>query len=201
MPERVTVVGWLNTFPEMAAVREAIDADSVLGTRLDTMVGTEFSLQQRALDWLLVQHLLEPVIVTSRSYDFDEAVFDQHFNRLDAGLRADTIRFVEFFPLNGFTSSMADIALPDGVVLRPMTDRQISRAIQVLAVPAEFSGGPNSMQVSRFHQWAVMREQDYPVHSYKQGMPEHPQGPIFPKHDARSCVCNVPELIGMSLPM
>jgi len=50
MPERVTVVGWLNTFAEMAAVREAIDADPVLGTRLDTMVGTEFSLNQRPLD-------------------------------------------------------------------------------------------------------------------------------------------------------
>lgn len=181
MPERVTVVGWLNTFTEMTAVRNAIDADPVLGTRVDTMVGTEFSLNQRPLDWLLVQHLLEPMIITSSSYDFDEAVFEQHFDRLDAGLRADTIRFVEFIPINGFTTSMSDIALADGVVLRLMTDRQISRAIQVLAVPAEFSGGPNSVQVSRFHQWAVMREQGYPVRSYKQGMPEQTHGPDFPR--------------------
>lgn len=181
MPERVTVVGWLSTFAEMTAVREAIDADPVLGTRLDTMVGTEFSLNQRPLDWLLVEHLLEPMIIASRSYEFDEALFELQFNRLDAGLRADTIRFVEFVPLNGFTSSMTDIALADGVVLRPMTDRQVSRAIKVLAVPAEFGGGPNSVQVSRFHQWAVMREQGYPVRSYKQGMPEQPQAPDFPR--------------------
>lgn len=181
MPERVTIVGWLNTFTEMTAVRDAIDADPDLGTRLDTMVGTEFSLNQRPLDWLLVEHLLEPMIITSRSYFFDEAVFDQHFDRLDAGLRADIIRFVEFIPLNGFTSSTADIALADGVTLRPMTDRQISRAIQVLAVPAEFSGGPNSVQVSRFHQWAVTREQAYPVRSYKQGMPVQTHGPDFPR--------------------
>lgn len=76
---------------------------------------------------------------------------------------------------------MSAIALADGMVLRPMTDRQISRAIQVLAVPAEHSGGSNSVQVSRFHQWAMMRERDYPVRSYKQGMPEHPHGPDFPK--------------------
>lgn len=181
MPERVTVVGWLGTFAEMNAVREAIDADPVLGTRLDTMVGTEFSLNQRPLDWLLVEHLLEPLIIASRSYVFDETAFDLQFKRLDAGLRADTIRFVEFVPLNGFTSSMADIALVDGVVLRPMTDRQVNRAIQVLAVPVEFSGGPNSVQVSRFHQWAVMREQGYPVRSHKQGMPEQPQAPNFPR--------------------
>jgi hypothetical protein len=121
------------------------------------------------------------MIIASRSYKFDEAQFELQFNRLDAGLRADTIRFVEFMPLNGFTSNMADIALADGVVLRPMTDRQVSRAIQVLAVPAEFSGGPNSVHVSRFHQWAVMREQGYPVRSYKQRMPEQPQAPDFPK--------------------
>jgi hypothetical protein len=181
MPERVSVVGWLNTFAEMTAVREAIDADPVLGSRVDAMVGTAFSLNQRRLDWLFVEHLLEPVIIASRSYEFDEAVFDQQLNRLDAGLRADTIRFVEFIPLNGFTSSMSDIALADGVVLRPMTDRQVSRAIQVLAVPAEFSGGPNSVQVSRFHQWAVMRDQGYPVRSYKQGMLEQPQAPDFPR--------------------
>ncbi len=181
MPERVTIVGWLNSFSEMAAVRDAISVDPVLGARVDTMVGTEFSLNQRPLDWLLVQHLLEPMIIDIRTYDFNEAVFEQHFNRLDAGLRADTIRFVEFVPLNGFTSSMSDIALVDGVVLHPMTDRQISRAIQVLAVPAEFSGGPNSVQVSRFHQWAVMREQEYPVRSDKQGMLDQHRGSDFPR--------------------
>jgi hypothetical protein len=180
MPERVAMVNWLDTFAEMGAVREAIDADPVLGTRIDTMVGTEFSLQQRRLDWLLVEHLLEPMIVTSRAYEFDGAVLELHYNRLEAGLLADTIRFVEFVPLTGFTSSMAEIALLDGVVLRPMTDPQMSRAIQVLAVPAEFSGGPNSVQVSRFHQWAVMREHSYPIRSYKQGMPERPQAPRFP---------------------
>jgi len=164
----------------MVAVREAIDVDPILSTRVDTMVGTEFSLQQRRLDWLLVEHLLEPMIVTTRTYEFDEAVFDEHYSRLEAGLLTDIVRLVEFIPLNGFVSSMAEIALPDGVVLLPMTDRQMSRAVQVLAVPAEFSGGPNSVQVSRFHQWAVTKEQSYPVRSYKLGMPEHPQAPSFP---------------------
>jgi hypothetical protein len=180
MPERVTVVNWLDTFAEMVAVRKAIDADPILSTRVDTLAGTEFSLQQRRLDWMLVEHLLEPMIAATRAYEFDEAVFDLFYNRLEAGVLANMVRLVEFVPLNGFTSSMAGIALPDGMVLRPMTDRQMSRAIQVLAVPAEFSGGPNSVQVSRFHQWAVTREQRYPVRSYKHGMPKHPHAPNFP---------------------
>jgi len=180
LPERVAMVNWLDTFAEMASVREAIDVDPTLSMRVDTMVGTEFSLQQRRLDWLLVENLLEPLIVTSRAYEFRVAVFDLHYNRLEAGLLADTIRFIEFVPLNGFMSSMAEIALADNMILRPMTDPQMSRAIQVLAVPAEFSGGPNSVQVSRFHQWALKREQSYPFRSYKQGMPERPQAPNFP---------------------
>lgn len=179
MPERVTRVNWLDTFAEMTAVRDAIDADPILSTRVDTTVGVEFSLQPRRLDWLLVEHLLEPMIVTTRTYEFDETVFDLHYGRLEAGLLADIVRLVEFVPLNGFTTSTA-ITLSDGVMLRPMTDRQMSRAIQVLAAPAEFSAGPNSVQVSRFHQWAVTREQSYPVRSYRQGMPERPQGPNFP---------------------
>jgi hypothetical protein len=179
MPERVTMVNWLDTFAEMVAVRDAIDADPILSTRVDTMIGTEFSLQKRRLDWLLVEHLLEPMIVTTRTYEFNETVFDLHYNHLEAGLLSNTVRLVEFVPLNGFASSTAEIALPDDVVLRPMTDRQLSRAIQVLAVPTEFSGS-NSVQVSRFHQWAVTSEQSYPVRSYKQGMPEHPQAPSFP---------------------
>jgi hypothetical protein len=179
-PEQVTVVNWLDTFAEMVAVRNVIDADLILSTRVDTMVGTEFSLQQRRLDWLLVECLLEPMIVTTRTYEFDEAVFDLHYNRLESGLLADTVRLVEFVPLNCFRATMAEIPLPDGLVLCPMTDRQMSRTIQVLAAPAEFGGGPNSVQVSRFHQWAVTKEQSYPVRSYKQEMLEQPQAPSFP---------------------
>lgn len=72
MPEHVTKVNWFDTFAEMVAVRDAIDADPILSTRVDTMVGVEFSLQQRRLDWLLIEHLLEPMIVTTRTYEFDE---------------------------------------------------------------------------------------------------------------------------------
>lgn len=181
MPAQVRVVGWLDTFTEMGSVRAAFGADPVLNTRVDTGVGTEFSKTQRELGWLLVRHLLEPLIVATRAYVFDKALFKQHFHRLDDGLRSDNIRFVEFIPLNGFSSSVSDVDLGDGVVLREMTDRQISHAIRALAVPAESSGGPNSVQVSRLHQWALMREQRYPVHSDKLSSPEPPRGPDYPR--------------------
>jgi len=92
LPERVGMVNWLDTFAEMAAVREAIDEDPILGTRVDTPVGTEFSLRQRRLDWLLVKHLLEPMIIATGSYQFDTTVLDLHYSRLEAGLLADVVR-------------------------------------------------------------------------------------------------------------
>lgn len=78
MPERVSTVGWLDTFSQMADVRKAIDADPVLGARVDTAVGTEFSLHPRRLDRLLVEHLLEPIVLVTRTFRFDETVFDAH---------------------------------------------------------------------------------------------------------------------------
>ncbi|MEV6624363.1 hypothetical protein AB0M83_17580 [Amycolatopsis sp. NPDC051106] len=58
IPARASEAGWLDTFPEMVAVREVIDADSTIGSRVDTVVGTEFAKQFRRLNWLLVEHLL-----------------------------------------------------------------------------------------------------------------------------------------------
>lgn len=187
LPDRVPMVGWLDTFPEMSSVRSAVNADPIMSVRMDTAVGTEFSLQDRRLNWLLVEHLLEPMVVTVHAYRYDEAVFDAQYGRLEAGLLADEVRLVEFLPLNGFISSFEEVELSDDLVLRPMPDWQMSAAIRVLAVPAEFGGGPNSVDVSRLNQWALTAERSYPVCSDKQGMPERPIAPPFPSlEDAAS---------------
>ncbi|MGH3822312.1 MAG: hypothetical protein ACRDRA_05670 [Pseudonocardiaceae bacterium] len=183
LPDRVPMVGWLDTFPEMLSVRNVINADPIVSARVDTAVGTEFCLQDRRLDWLLVEHLLEPMVVTVHAYRFEEAVFDTLYGRLEAGLLADEVHLVEFLPLNGFISCIEEVELSDGLVLRRMTDRQMSAAIGVLAVPAGFGGGPNSVDVSWLNQWALMTERSYPVCSYKQGMPDHPIAPPFPSFE------------------
>lgn len=179
-PDRVGTVGWLDTFAEMAVVREAIDADTFLSTRVDTSVGAEFSLKDRPLDRLLIEHLLEPMITAAHTYEFSGPGFQTHYSRLEAGLMVDFVRLVEVVPLSGFVSNMGEIALADGLTLRPTSDPQMSKAIQFLAVPAEFAGLANSVTVSRFHQWALTTEHVYPLHTYKLGMPEQPRGPSFP---------------------
>lgn len=182
MPARVSHYRWLETFPQMAAVRAAIDADPVLSTRVDTLVGVEFHARHRQLGLLLVEHLLEPVVTATRSYQFDEDTFDALYRRLEDGLLTEQVHVVEFIPLLAFVaaSPFDRVELGNGLVLEPMTDSQISAAIMHGAVPVEFSGGTNSVRLSRFHQWALTTQHTFPVCSAAQGMPAQPVAPPFP---------------------
>jgi hypothetical protein len=180
MPQRVSTPGWLDTFPEMAEVRASIDTDPVIATRVDTMFGTEFSKNFRRLDWLLIEHLLEPLVRDGGAFRCDDAIFDPHYARLEDGLLAAEIRMVEFVPLNAFISDVEEIPLAAGLVLRPMTDLQLSAAIRVQGVPGSFGSGPTAFEVSWLNQWALHAEQSFPVRSYKQPQSGHPAPPPFP---------------------
>ncbi|WP_326564413.1 hypothetical protein [Micromonospora peucetia] len=181
MPGRVADYRFLDTFAEMAAVRAIVAADEVLRERVDCVVGVEFALTHRQLGWTLVQHVLEPMVVAVRSYRFDQDAFDAAYNRLEDGLLATRARLVEAVPLNAFTptAGIEAVTLPDGLVLQPMSDRQVSAAIGYLAVPITFAGGPNSVTVSQFHQWALTRCTSYPVCS-STDVPAQPAAPEFP---------------------
>ncbi|MFG1834132.1 hypothetical protein [Micromonospora chersina] len=181
MPERVSYYRFLEAFNEMAGVRAVVAGDEVLRERVDCSVGVEFALTPRQLGWTLVQHVLEPLVQVVRSYRFDQDAFDAAYSRLEEGLLATHARLVEAVPLNAFaaTSGIDEIVLPGGLVLHAMSDRQISAAIGYLAVPVAFAGGPNSVTVSRFHQWALTRCTAYPVYSSNE-MPAQPTAPVFP---------------------
>jgi hypothetical protein len=63
MPPYVPIMGWLDRFPEMAAVRDAFAADPLLGPRVDGPLGTVTSRSRCNFDWLLIQHVLEPLVL------------------------------------------------------------------------------------------------------------------------------------------
>jgi hypothetical protein len=155
MPPYVPIMGWLDKFPEMAAVRAAYDEDPLLGPRVDAMLGTIVSRTGRNFDWLLIEHVVEPLVLSAGSYDFDEAAFRDIYAQFERGFGATTVTMVEFLPLNGFESALPHLELPDGLVIRPMTDGQMHHAISMLAVPRTFGGGVNSVQISRLDQWAL----------------------------------------------
>lgn len=178
MSGRVSDYRFLDTFAEMGAVRAVVAADQVLRERVDCLVGVEFALSLRQLGWTLVKHVLEPMVAASRSYRFDQDAFDAEYSRLEDGLLATWARLVEVVPLNAFTptAGIEAVTLPDGLVLQAMSDRQVSAAIGYLAVPIAFAGGPNSVTVSRFHQWALTRCTSYPVCS-TMDVPAQPTAP------------------------
>lgn len=182
MPDEVPIVGWLDKFAEMADVRQAYAADPVLRNRVDTMIGAAGTRQARNFAWLLVQHVIEPIVLATATYEFDDTVFDRFFEAFDRGLANDQVHMVEFLPLNGFDSNENVILLPEGLVLRRMTDRQMGAAIDQLAVPRMVGGSVNSVRISRFDQWALTITRTYPVVA-GHGDQQAPTAPAFPTLD------------------
>jgi hypothetical protein len=68
MPADVPIHGWLDTFAEMKPVREAYGADPRLGARVDTLIGVEFSRQGRTFGWLLIEHVITPMVLATGTY-------------------------------------------------------------------------------------------------------------------------------------
>ncbi len=102
--------------------------------------------------------------LTTGTYGFDEALFDRPYDGFERGFGAEQIHMVEFLPLNGFEPTETVVLLPDGLVLRRMSDRLMSAAIDHLAVPRmSAGGGVNGARVSRFDQWALTTAGAYPV--------------------------------------
>jgi hypothetical protein len=85
MPAEVSIIGWLDKFPEMVAVREAFAADPLLGPRVDTMIGTEFGRQAKHFNWLLVEHVIQPMVLATGTYDFDQELFHSVYDAFERG--------------------------------------------------------------------------------------------------------------------
>lgn len=176
-PIEFTSSDWWYTLPEYHALRMVVQDHEVLRTRLDTLVGFPSSLVRRQLDTVLVQYLLTPVVMATRSYRFDRDAFEAAYAVVEAGLLTDTVRLVEYVPLLGFemSSPLAGTPLPDGLTIRPMSDAELSEAVRVMGIPIGPFTSTNSITLSRFHQNALVLERPLPVHS---GNDQHPDATV-----------------------
>ncbi|WP_433720338.1 hypothetical protein ACQP2Y_35220 [Actinoplanes sp. CA-051413] len=176
---------WFDRFPAMAKVRSIVATDAALHERLEIGAGVEFSMSgPQNLGPSVTQHLIEPMVRSSRSYEFDEHAFSEAFATLLRGLTAARARLVEFVPMNALrvTSDVTTVELSDDLTLRAMSDQQVSAAIMRHAVPAEFLGGPTFVSVEPDHQWALSVESNFPIISASE-MPKHPTAGPFPVLD------------------
>ncbi|MDH6519461.1 hypothetical protein M2163_003554 [Streptomyces sp. SAI-135] len=165
---------WWYRFPAHKALREVIRDHEVLRSRIDTLVGYPSSLLLRRLEDVVVRYLLTPVVEAARAYRFDGAAFEAAYATVEAGLFAKTVCLVEYVPLLGFDMSQAvsGTPLPDGLTIRPMTDGEVSEALRVMGIPIAQLSSTNSLNLSRFHQNALVLERDLSVHS---GYSQHPE--------------------------
>ncbi|MEU6623352.1 hypothetical protein ABZ926_21635 [Streptomyces litmocidini] len=176
---------WWYRLPEYEALHRVIQDHELLRTRVDTMVGSPSSLVARRLDIVVLQYLLTPVIEAVRAYRLDDDAFESAYAAVEAGLFAENVRLVEYVPLLGFdmSHSLAGVGLPDGLVVRPMSDVELSEAVRVMGIPIGQFTSTNSLMLSRLHQNALVLERDLPVHS---GYEQHPDAGAPSPFDAAS---------------
>ncbi|MFJ5778794.1 hypothetical protein [Streptomyces sp. NPDC093094] len=175
---------WWNGFEEleeMRQLRSVVQGHPVLASRVDTLVGTAFSAQRRELAGL-IRSLVYNLVLANESWTFEQETFGVAYERLEAGLVVDTVTFTDFAPLLGLDGSQ-DIEgeeIAEGVVLRRMTDNEISVAVQRAAVPIEEYLTTQTIQVSRFNQWALTAEHTHPLRTGDASLTPPPAAPALP---------------------
>ncbi|KAA9375957.1 hypothetical protein F5972_24870 [Microbispora cellulosiformans] len=154
---------WWDRLPQMKTLRTVLTSHKELHDRVDTLIGFDFSASRRDLIQMLIADLLTPLVEESHRYTFDRAAFDSVYERVEAGLLASTVRLLQVVPLLGFDMALhAQVVLGDGLVIRSMTDLELSAAIQT-GLPDQAASSTLSRTVSRFYQHAVTKETTYPI--------------------------------------
>jgi hypothetical protein len=91
----------------------------------------------------------------------------------------------DYVPLIGFESSETELPLAGGYRVRRMTDDEMDAALSHGAVPVQNGHGPGGVDVSRFHQWAVVHEATVDlVAGYRDESPTDLGLPLADLHDA-----------------
>lgn len=154
---------WWDRLPQMKTFRTVLASHKELHDRVDTLIGFDFSASRRDLIQMLIADLLTPLVEASYRYIFDRAAFDSVYERVEAGLLASTVRLLQVVPLLGFDMAVRpQVVLGNGLVIRTMTDVELSAAIQS-GLPDQATSSTLSRAVSRFYQHAVIKETAYPI--------------------------------------
>jgi hypothetical protein len=147
-------------------LRAALEADPWIGGQFDKLVGSAFHRSRMQLELIVAIDLLEPLIVHTGSFEFDEDRFEELYDRIEADLLSDRVIHVTWVPLLGIdpTAEVSRIELGDGWELRPMTDHELSLSIDFGTVPNRPETPPimEARWVSLFDQWALAKEWSLP---------------------------------------
>jgi hypothetical protein len=163
-PGELIAPWWWRELPAEAALQAALRAHPEVLKRLDNQVGFPFSTRSRDVRTILILQFLSPQVLDKDTYDFHPELFDNCYNRLEAGLLQQQVHMIEIVPLLGLTAALEPLELHDGLSIRPLTDLELSAGIQVLGIPVEAGAGTTNLTVSYLNQHALVRTHTYPIH-------------------------------------
>jgi len=151
----------LDAVPGWDSLSQAVAADPNLDQHFSALVGTAHSARRLQLIVVVTCCVLEPLVVRSRSFEFDPVLFAELYEPVEHYLVATTFERRELAPLLGFDSSLDALELTDALLLRPMTDDEISLGLSQGFLP----GRPMNFghqHVARTDQWCVVRSTQLP---------------------------------------
>jgi hypothetical protein len=162
-PVALSSYGWWDRLAPMDAFRKALAGHPELSSRVDTLIGFEFSAIRRPLTRVLTMQVLTSLVEATRSYVFDRATFAEVYARVEAGLLTQTVRLLQLVPLLGFeTALQTPVTLASGLVIRLMEDVEISAALQA-GLPDHATSSPTSRTVPQTYQRALVKVSSYPI--------------------------------------
>lgn len=146
----------LSALPEYSDLRAATRAHPEVERQLDAMVGSAWSRRSVRIQDLLLIAYLSPVVEQRGAFEFDDDLATSIYLEIEQVLLSPTVLVHQVLPLLGFGAVDTVSGPRDDVVVRQLTDQEISRLIDMGALP--YQRRDQSVTVPRSWQWALVAD-------------------------------------------
>lgn len=143
----------------LQAVRDSIVSDPTLSSRFDNMVGNAYGGSRFSLEMFLDSFVTQVLIGPSES---GPGYVHELYRIAEEEILSDVIAQVFYIPIIGLKWAGHRLDLGNGLVLRQMTDAEISQALSSVSIPS-YPIFQNILQVSTEDQWALTMQVDLPT--------------------------------------
>lgn len=146
----------LSALPEYSDLRATMRSHPEIERQLNAMVGSAWSRRSVRVQDLLLIAYLSPVVEQRGAFEFDHDLAMSTYLEIEQVLLSPTVLVRQILPLLGFDAAGTVSGPLDEVVVRRLTDQEISRLIEIGALP--FQRWDQSVTVPRSWQWALVSD-------------------------------------------
>jgi hypothetical protein len=137
----------------------AAAADEHIGPQMNNLVGHAFHRMPFDLERIVRSNFVGEMVVRTRIFDFDSAVFEELYATVEAELRATGLREVAWVPLFGFDATLPELDLPNGFRVRKLSSGEIQASLDTGTMPLnQCSAPPHTYHIDPQNRWGITHE-------------------------------------------